>query len=613
MKTRPVLAILFIACYFLLFSVDSLSTWFTFDDGMNLIALHRHWAVPFRSNVLDVLQVFSTAYRPLGALFYGPFYDLFGFHPLPFRIAAYLLLILNIVLAYRFAKALGASREACALSTLLFSYNGSMQDLYYNTGTIYDLLCFPLYIGAVLVYVRRRSKSLPLDFRTMAMVTVLFLAALDAKEMAVTLPAALLLYEVIYRARDRQLRTGGFLLLMLAASGVFMRIKVAELSGNALYHPHLSVPFILTGMGHYFEQLLYLRPESFGPVKVTLALTLLLALAAAFRSRAAAYGTLFFAAGLLPLSVIGPRTGYAAYVAYPGLTLAFGAILAAARSALTRVLARREKEAAAAQPGRPQKTMVYPTEGRQDATRWDTLGADALFLLVAAISIVSFAHTRKILISNALWDEQRRIDLFTNFEQQIPEFPPNARILLQDDAWGPDWGPMFLARMLYHDPSLWMDRVKTPAEIVDRDSYDLLIAYKQPLMNYRSPRTLGIRRTWDTRWFPYRKSEFAVTAPNENRAIRTVEFTPSTTEAGRTVTVTVPGLANAKLDVIYRILTDGKATIHSAEGWCVLDSQGLCSVIAPSSGKRTTLAVDWIRPSKGRWIFTHGALQITPQ
>jgi hypothetical protein len=104
-----------------------------------------------------------------------------------------------------------------------------------------------------------------------------------------------------------------------------------------------------------------------------------------------------------------------------------------------------------------------------------------------------------------------------------------------------------------------------------------------------------------------------VTAPNENRAIRTVEFTPSSTEAGRAVTVTVPGLASAKVDVIYRILADGKAKVHAAEGWCELDSQGACSITAPPSGKMATLAVDWIRPSKGRWIFTHGTLQITAQ
>lgn len=590
MKTFPVLAILFISCYFLFFSGGSLGTYFTFDDGMNLVALHRHWEVPLYTSVLDVLKVFTPAYRPLGALFYRPLYNLFGFNPLPFRIVAYLLMILNILLAFRFARALEATGEACALSTLLFCYNGSMQDLYYNTGTIYDLMCFPLYIGAVLLYVRRRSRSLPLDFPTMSIVMILFLAALDAKEMAVTLPLALLIYEVLYRYRDhasRQTlrRSGGFLLLMFAAAAAFLKIKVADLSGNALYHPHLSPGFILTGMGHYFEQLLYLRPGSFGPAKVVIALGALLAVAAALRSRAAAFGTLFFAVGLLPLAVIGPRTGYAAYVAYPGFTLALAVILTSARSALMRVIRKPDFELA---------------------------GMVALFLLVAAISIESFAHTRKILISNALWDEQRRIDLFTGLKREISEFPPNARILLVDDVWGPDWGPMFLTRLLYHNPGLWLDRVRNPADIVDRDSYDLLISYQQPLQNQRSPRIFGVRETWETHWFPYRKGEFTVTAPNENRAIRNIAFSPSSIEAGQAVTVAVPGLSNGKIDAIYRIVSGVKSITYSVDSWCALDSTGTGTIVAPSHvGKIARFAIDWVRPSKGRWIFAHGELALT--
>ena len=66
------LAILFIACYFFLFTSSSLKTYFTFDDGMNLVSLHHLWTVPLSTNILDALKVFTPAYRPLGALFYRP-------------------------------------------------------------------------------------------------------------------------------------------------------------------------------------------------------------------------------------------------------------------------------------------------------------------------------------------------------------------------------------------------------------------------------------------------------------------------------------------------------------------------------------------------------------
>src|ERR1017187_7954770 len=69
-RSLSVLAALFISAYFFLFTYDSLNAYFTFDDGMNLVALHHHWEVPLRANIVDALKVFTPAYRPLGALVY---------------------------------------------------------------------------------------------------------------------------------------------------------------------------------------------------------------------------------------------------------------------------------------------------------------------------------------------------------------------------------------------------------------------------------------------------------------------------------------------------------------------------------------------------------------
>src|ERR1039458_4765988 len=94
-RRLSILATLFIFGYFLLFSYNSLSTHLSFDDGMNFIAMHRQWEVSLWRNVVDSLKVFTTAPRPLGALFYRPMYFFFGFNPLPYRIVVYLFLIFN--------------------------------------------------------------------------------------------------------------------------------------------------------------------------------------------------------------------------------------------------------------------------------------------------------------------------------------------------------------------------------------------------------------------------------------------------------------------------------------------------------------------------------------
>src|ERR1035438_1380801 len=66
-----------------------LASWFSADDLMNM---HIYWARPWPALLKANLAFWSTFYRPAGGLFYRPIFDLWGFHPLPFHIAALALL-----------------------------------------------------------------------------------------------------------------------------------------------------------------------------------------------------------------------------------------------------------------------------------------------------------------------------------------------------------------------------------------------------------------------------------------------------------------------------------------------------------------------------------------
>jgi hypothetical protein len=424
----------------------------------------------------------------------------------------------------------------------------------------------------------------------MLVVMLLFLAALDSKEMAATLPAALLLYELLYHDKDFKsrtaiLRTGGFLLVLFVLSAIYLRIKVADLGTSTNYRPHPSISFVLHGAGSYIDQLFYLKPESFGPAKVVPAAVLLLAIAAALRSRPIAYGTLFFSIAIVPVSVIAPRGGYAAYIAYPGLTLVIGTLLAMGRSSLIRLTKRDNLE---------------------------TASTVALFLCVALTSFACFAEKRKTLMSDTLWDQEKRIDFMTGFKHQVPDVPPNARFLILDDPWRPDWGPLFLATLMYHEPTIWIDRVRSGPQTLtgDRDSYDLLVDYRLPKLGTTPSRLFGFRKTWETHWIALGEGRFALSAPDQKRAPRDLGLSPSAARTGRPVTVTVPGLSNTKIDAIFRILSEGKSTVHFAQGWCMLDAEGKCSVAAPYAGPQGIMTVDWIRPSQGRWIFTNAVMPL---
>src|SRR6185312_15782495 len=105
-------------------------------------------------------------------------------------------------LASLFFYRLSHSRLTAALGTLIFSVHTCMGALYFNTGTLYDLLCFTFGYAALILYISAREKGALLDRRNWIAFFVLFGLALDSKEMAITWPLLLLLYECIYRRRD---------------------------------------------------------------------------------------------------------------------------------------------------------------------------------------------------------------------------------------------------------------------------------------------------------------------------------------------------------------------------------------------------------------------------
>jgi len=68
---------------------------------------------------------------------------------------------------------------------------------------IYDILCFTFYFLAFNYYLTIRARGLRLKIWQVAVFLLLYIGALESKEMAVTLPAILLLYEALWHAPGR--------------------------------------------------------------------------------------------------------------------------------------------------------------------------------------------------------------------------------------------------------------------------------------------------------------------------------------------------------------------------------------------------------------------------
>ena len=95
------------------------------------------------------------------------------------------------------------SAHIAALATLMFAFHPRLVDLYWSSGTIYDILCFTFVCGSFLLYLRARANRARPGWKTVVGCLLLYVCALDTKEIAVVLPVLLLAYELLYHTLNR--------------------------------------------------------------------------------------------------------------------------------------------------------------------------------------------------------------------------------------------------------------------------------------------------------------------------------------------------------------------------------------------------------------------------
>ena len=592
-RKLALLTALFILLFFIFFSYSGLFAYFTFDDGTAVVEDQRHFEVSMWRNLLNVLTVFTTAYRPLGTFFWRPLYAIFGYNPLPYRIVMQLILALNFGLAYVLARRLEVTREAAVLTTLIFCYNASMADLYYDTCTVTDAICFTFYALACMAYVLGRQSRNVLTRNRIIGVMVFYALALDSKELAVAIPGILTIYEALYHYRDlrdnqKALRVGGVLLAMFVIAAIYLKVKVADLGQNAAYRPHATVGFVVKNVAHYVRTLLYIPETAANTRRAWLILAGFMAVAMLVRSRAAIFGVLFFVTAVIPVAVIPGRGGYCAYIPYFGLALAAGAILAGARVYLTR--------------GGTDRPLKRPD--------LETRTAVMLFLAIAAVLTRAHMVGRQPGYRYFEWITPPVVAMMDDFRRTIPEFPPNARVLLADDPWPKDWGQMFLVELMYHDKTIWVDRPKNLPNPPDPATYDLVVSYKPPYVDLSPLRVWGFRMKWEIRGKAANSSQFTVSSPNAHGAMPRVDFSPPALRTAQTTVVTIPGVSNTAVNALFRIVSRTKSTPYLVKNWCTVDAKGSCTITAPQVGALGAMVIDWIQPVNQRWIFTSGVLTI---
>jgi hypothetical protein len=136
-------------------------------------------------------------YRPGGALYYLPLYHFFGLDPLPYRIVQIGILAVSISLVYYLSRRLTFSRSIAFLAVLALCYHPRLGSLVFVGAFIYDVLCGFFYFAALAYYIHIRENESSLRPLQLLAFLVLYVCALNCKEMAVTLPVIVLIYEFL--------------------------------------------------------------------------------------------------------------------------------------------------------------------------------------------------------------------------------------------------------------------------------------------------------------------------------------------------------------------------------------------------------------------------------
>jgi hypothetical protein len=140
-------------------------------------------------------------YRPGGALYYLPLYHFFALNPLPFRIVQISILVASIPLVYYLSRRLAPSRAIAFLAVLALCYHPRLAGLVFVGAFIYDALCGVFYFAALAYYVNIRERGHSPHPLQLVGFLALYIMALNCKEMAVTLPVIILIYELIKSPR----------------------------------------------------------------------------------------------------------------------------------------------------------------------------------------------------------------------------------------------------------------------------------------------------------------------------------------------------------------------------------------------------------------------------
>ncbi|MBT8365110.1 MAG: tetratricopeptide repeat protein [Deltaproteobacteria bacterium] len=267
-----VLVIISLAVY-----CNSLSNGFVFDDYA-VIVENKHIkdlsnSLPsFFNNSYFKIAGGEASYRPLATLSYFFIHSVAGLNPFYYHLSSVLLHTLNVILVYLLFCLLLGDWFKALLAGLLFACHPALTETVDCITFNEDLLAAFFLLLALILYIKAVDKGPAGAAHLLSL--FFFFCGLLSKEMAISLPAIILLYDLTFREAAAQTLSVKHILTTVKNRWAYY---VGYAGIGLLYLVLRFLIFIPPGdgikphFGSLFERLLYLPNHIFGFVKLAIA------------------------------------------------------------------------------------------------------------------------------------------------------------------------------------------------------------------------------------------------------------------------------------------------------------------------------------------------------
>jgi hypothetical protein len=451
-----VICVALLTVYFLYFALPARHGGFREDEMMNI---WTYWYLGAFQSLVGLAKFWTAYYRPGGALYYLPLYHFFGLDPFPYRIVQICIVAASIPIAYYLARLLASSRSVAFLAVLAFCYHPYVADVVFVGAFIYDVLCGLFYFAALAYYIRIREKDAYLRPLQVLLFLLLYVCALDSKEMAVTLPVIVFIYEVLklphwtswnaFLSWTR--RCAGPSLIAGALTGIYLYNKIygtGSVTRFDAYRPRYSWHNFVTSNATFLGELLY-APEAIGPTSLFLLWAAVFIYAFVRRDRTLQLMAFWVVIVPLPIAFLVPiRSGACLYL------LLFGWAMIGARAAYDLIA-----------------LLVHCNAPDQRIK--------VALVSVAAISLAFFTrwqNQRLGTVPHLIGIGQKVSHVIAAFDSLNLHPAPHSTVLLKpsEQLFQNKWQPLFIAALVWNDHSLQigMDKLsKLTAEQLAKVDY----------------------------------------------------------------------------------------------------------------------------------------------